>query len=476
MIKRKFVFAFLCLGVAVSAFGQDNRVVATEPTNSVMNQTKEPQQQMDNRVVEQQNSVTTGQPQASQPTEQPSDNATVSLDFRDADIKNVLQILAFKSGVNIVTGPEVTGNVTIQLKDVPWQQALEVVLQTYGYASDRKGNVITVTTIEDLKKRREDALILSQQEVLETKTFTLNFGKASEIIASIEKVKSDRGTLNFDERTNTLIITDTPSRLALMAGVIKTLDRTTPQVLIEGKIVETQLSNSDKLGIDWTVKVTLSGAKRPVTYPFGNSTSDKFAPGSFGVPTSSLFTFGTLDASQFAAVLEMLRTRSDTNILSNPRITTLDNQPAQIVVGSQYPIPSYTYNENQAKLQVSGWEYKDIGIIFNVTPHVNLAGFVTMDIEPRITEIQGYVTVESTSLPQLSNESAKTRVMVKSGETLVIGGLLKDKTVDTKKKVPFLGDIPIAGAFFTKKDNTIAKTDLLIFMTPHIITPEVPAN
>ena len=159
---------------------------------------------------------------------------------------------------------------------------------------------------------------------------------------------------------------------------------------------------------------------------------------------------------------------------------TLDNQSARIVVGTQYPIPTYTYNEEQAKLQVSGWEDKDIGIIFEVTPHVNNAGFVTLDLEPKITAILDFVTVENTQLPRLSTEEAHTRVMVKSGDTLVIAGLIKDQVTDTKKRVPVLGDIPLLGkAFFQKTEISKTKTDLLIFLTPHIITPiieEDPAS
>ncbi len=401
------------------------------------------------------------------PVEQPG---TVTLDFRDADIQNVLRILAYKSGMNIVTSPEVTGLVTIQLRDVPWEQALSVILETYGYGYDRRGNIITVTTIENLKKRREDAALLAEQKPLMTKTFIINYGKASEIIASIEKLKSDRGKINFDERTNTIIVQDIEESVALIEDVIKRLDRVTPQVMIEAKIVETTLTDADELGIDWTVAATIAGARRPTTWPFSPSSANNFLPDPFPGAEDTTFTYGTLNASQLQAMFEMLKTRTDTNILSNPKIVTLDNQPAQITVGSQYPIPTYTYNEEQARLQVNGWEYKDIGIIFNVTPNVNNAGYVTLDIEPKITEILDFVTVENTSLPRLSNESAKTRVMVKDGETLVIAGLIKDKVTDTRKKVPLLGDIPLLGAIFQKMEKTVTKTDLLIFLTPRIIT------
>lgn len=408
------------------------------------------------------------------PSTQPGN---VSLDFRDADIRNVLQILALKSGVNIVASPEVTGLISIALKDVPWQQALDVILQTAGYAYNKKNNIIMVTTVEKLKKLREDAIQLAAQEPLETRTFTLNFGKASEVIQSIEKMKSERGHIDFDARTNTLIVTDVSQSLELIEKVIDTLDTTTPQVLIEAKIVETTLNNSENLGIDWTLKATISAMKRPITWPFhGRDVDNEFVSDNIPAAASTEFTFGTLDFSQAKIVFEMLKSRSDTNILSSPHIATLDNKAAQIVVGTQYPIPTYTYNEDQAKLQISGWEYKDIGIIFDVTPHVNKAGFITLDVEPKITAILNFVTVENTSLPQLSNESTKTSVMIKDGETLVIGGLLKDQKTNTKKKVPILGDIPVLGLAFQKKEDALAKTDLMVFITPHIITPQVPSD
>ncbi len=401
----------------------------------------------------------------------------VSLDFREADIKNVLQILSFKSGINIVASPDVTGMVTIQLNDVPWQQALDVILQTYGYAYEKKGNVIFVTTVENLKKRRDDSASLAEQEPLDTETFILNFAKASDIITSVEKMKSDRGTINFDQRTNTIIITDTPKKIELMGKVVKTLDTTTPQVLIEAKIVETTFSDTDNLGVDWLTKVTVSGAKRASQFPFTTHSSNKYLEDNdIPVATETDFEYGTLDFNQVQAVFEALKTKSDTNILSSPHVVTQDNKASTIVVGSQYPIPTYTFNEEQARLQVSGWEYKDIGIIFNVTPHVSSAGFVTLDVEPKITAILDFVTVENTSLPRLSNESAKTTVMVKDGETLVIAGLVKSQKTDTKKKIPFLGDVPILGYAFQKSEVSTTKTDMMVFLTPHIVTPEIPST
>ncbi|HQP10443.1 MAG TPA: type IV pilus secretin PilQ [Candidatus Omnitrophota bacterium] len=405
----------------------------------------------------------------------------VSFDFRDADIQNVFRILSFKSGVNIVAGPEVTGMVTIKLDDVPWQQALDVILQTYGYAYEKKGNIISVTTIEKLKQRRENATLLAEQEALETQIFTLNFGKASEIIASISKMKSERGAIDFDERTNTVIVTDISSRLKTIESVIETLDTTTPQVLIETKIVETNLDDTENLGVDWMTKASVTGSARPISYPFKlGSTENRFAPGPIEdldvEEDSNTFTYGTLNFTQFQAVLELLKSRTDTNILSNPRIVTLDNRPARIAVGTEYPIPSFGANAETGELQTTGINYENVGINFEVTPHVNVAGFVTLEISPEVSEVSGTTSFQGINVPVIGTEKVKTNVMIKDGDTLVIAGLLTDRLTDIKKKVPFLGDIPIAGLIFRKTEKTISKTDLIIFLTPHIITPEVPKS
>jgi type IV pilus assembly protein PilQ len=418
-------------------------------------------------------------------TTTPASEGVVSLDFQDADIKNVLKVLAYKSSMNIVAGPEVTGTVTIQLNDVPWQKALEVVLATYGYGYERRGNIIIVTTVENLKKRHEDSQSLADQEPMVTKTYLLNFAKASEVLDSISKMKTGRGQINFDQRTNALIVRDVQSNIELMEEVINSLDTPTPQVLIEAKIIETDFSNTQNLGVDWTINVKSSGAIKPTTFPFHVNSNNRFTPfdipppGDASVANKTPFTYGTLDTSGLAAALELLSTRSDTNILSNPKIVTLDNQTAKIIVGSKYPLPSYTYNQEQAKMQLSGYNYLDIGIIFEVTPHINNAGLVTLDLNPKVTAITALVQVDPLSpakVPQLSTEEAKTKVMIKDGQTLVIAGLVKDTVQTTKSKVPFLGDVPFVGQLFKKSNDTKTKTELIIFLTPHVITANAAAG
>ncbi|MDP3142434.1 MAG: type IV pilus secretin PilQ [Candidatus Omnitrophota bacterium] len=395
----------------------------------------------------------------------------VTLDFRDADIRNVLRILAYKSGVNIVAGPDVAGLITIQLTDIPWEDALKVILKTYGYGYERSGNVITVNTYEKLAEKRKIEKELADQEPLITEVFSLNYAKSKEASVSLREMLTTRGRVNFDERTNTIVVTDSISNMEKIRKIMPALDLVTPQVLIEAKIIETKLDNTDKLGIDWTAKVTAFGAQRPITWPFPKIRDNQVMTDPFPAAASTEFKFGTLNFTQFQAVLELLSTRTDTNTLSNPRIVTMDNQPASITVGTKWPVAQYTYNSEQAKWQVSGWEYQDYGIILKVTPHVNKEGYVTMDIAPQVSDKTGEVSFDTAAIPILSTQETSTRVMIKDGETLIIAGLLKDKSTDTKKKIPILGDIPLLGLLFQKTEKVLEKTDLLIFITPHIITP-----
>ncbi|NLE65343.1 MAG: hypothetical protein GX606_05460 [Elusimicrobia bacterium] len=403
-----------------------------------------------------------------------TESGLVSLDFREADIKNVLKVLAYKSGVNIITGPEVVGQVTIQLKEVPWQKALDVILSTYGYSYEQKGSIIMVTTVENLKKRREDARVLSEQEPVSTETFILNFAKAEDVAKAIEKMKSAKGSVNHDKRTNVVIVTDILSNLQVVREVVASLDAVTPQVLIEAKIIETALQNDENFGVKWPTSITGTATfpGRSHTFPWKQGFTNDYIPTTSRASGNTL-TYGTLSLDQVQLMLEFLDKRQNTKSVSNPSIVTLDNQPARIQVGTQYPVPDYTYNEEQAKMQVSGWNYIDTGVIFNVTPHINNASMITLDIEPRVTDIGKSVTVQETDMPQLNSQIVKTTVMIKDGETLVIAGLIKDSKESTKYFVPVLGHLPLLGRLFQHREETDLKTELMIFLTPRIVTPEL---
>lgn len=416
-------------------------------------------------------------------------SGNVTLDFKDADINNVLRILSYKSGINIVAGKDVTGPITIRLTDVPWAKALDVILRTYGYTYEREGNIIRVTTTENLEK-----------EELVTEVFALNYADAANVPTAIEEMLSERGSVKFDQRANLIIVTDIPTNVYKIKQVIEKIDKRTQQVNIEAKIIETTLDKDDKLGINWTTQVTASGASRPIIAPFHRKKyGGHFYPdgdtsaaagddiGAFpanagtafpmALPTN--FAFGTLDFTSFQAVLQVLKSKSNAKIVSNPRITTLDNKEAKITVATTYNIPTYERNDSTGSYEITGYEEKELGIILSVTPQINPEGYIVVQIDPEVSAFSTWDTFTTSGgtiqAPRYTTRKASTQVMVKDGDTIVIGGLIREQEVDTIIKVPILGDIPLLGLIFKKKEKTIDTTDLLFFITVNIVDSESDA-
>jgi len=428
----------------------------------------------------------------------PSESGNVTVDFKDADIQNVLRILSFKSGVNIVAGKDVVGTVTIRLVDVPWEKALDVVLKTYGYAYDRDGNIIRVTTLENLKK-----------EELSTEVFVLNYSQAAEVEKSLKDILSERGKIRSDARSNMLVVTDMPTVLQRISKVVERLDKITPQVIIEAKVIETTLGSTDRLGIDWNLRIAANGSTRPTTFPFeaaedmskplrqffpegrGASTSTNSVGTSSTTSTSTVqdfptsryvhqasfpvadkdeFQFGTLDFSQFQAVLELIQKRDDAKILSEPHIMTLNNQEAKILVGEVIAIPTFERNSTTGRMEITGYADRDLGIRLSVTPQINDANEIVVSIHPEITNLLGYDELTpDIRAPRFTTREAQTQVRIRTGQTIAIGGLIRETTVNSTNKVPLLGDIPLLQGLFRHNTSTTEKTDLLFFMTVNIV-------
>lgn len=430
----------------------------------------------------------------------------VTIDFKDADIQNVLRILAFKSGVNIVAGKDVTGTVTMRLVDVPWEKALDVILKTYGYAYDKQENVIRVSTVENLNK-----------EALSTEVFVLNYSKATDVEKSVKTMATERGSVRSDSRSNTLIVTDMPTVLQTIRTVVQRLDQATPQVLINAKVVELTLGSTDRLGIDWNMHVSAKGTMRPTTFPFqavqrgalyryypigrGSQTGgisaggvatttniEDFPKGKGGIAADNIqptfpvadktdFTFGTMDFTDFKVALEAIKLREDAKILSEPHVTVLNNQEAKVLVGQVIGIPKFERNNTTGKMEITGYDSKDLGVRLTVVPQVNSADEIVVTVHPEITSLAGFEALtEDIKAPLFDTREAQTNVRVKSGQTIVIGGLIKEDTKDTVNKVPLLGDLPILDKFFSHRSKETVKTDLLFFMTVTVLRDRVPES
>ena len=429
----------------------------------------------------------------------------VTVNFKDADINAVLNYLSEVSGVDIVTAPDVTGTVTLKLTNKPWDVALDIIVKNYGYAYEREGDIIRVVTVDSLK-----------QAELSTEIIQLNYTNAEVAHDAVKDMLTERGKMTYDTRTNSLLVTDLPTNTYKIKRVVERLDRKTPQVMIEARIFETALEDDEKMGIDWTLKIAAIGAKRPTTLPFTNwgnivGASDDFrkylpfgqtatataeqgaggtgttaVTGTSDFPTdpgpntafpfvdSDEFTYGTLDFSQFQAVLELLKQRRKTEVVSNPRITTLNNQEAKILVGRVYNFPTFDQAEETGRWVISGYDAKELGIRLLVTPHVNKSAEIVVELKPEISNYLGLEKIsEELSAPLWSTRVADTQIMVKDGDTIFIGGLIRDNNINVEKKVPLLGDlfgdIPFVGGLVKHTGVDNEKTELIFFITVHIV-------
>jgi type IV pilus assembly protein PilQ len=418
----------------------------------------------------------------------------LTMDFNEAEISDVLRILSEEYGLNIIAGGDVSGRITVSFSEVELDDALISILRTNGYDYVREGNIIRVIKLGEPGVETVTRIIVLKHVDAEDIKNSLSgiitrYGKI-EIMRRTKGVGSEK----TQDRSSVLVITDIPSNVKKIEDIVSRLDVPSPQIMIQAKIMEVSLDRNADIGIDWNLQASATGAGRSTTFPFNKkytgrdskyfprtdpADTDFPARGGFpyvpyGGSDAADFRFGTLSFADFKAVVKLIESTTDTNILSSPQITTLDNQEASIHVGKKIPVPTYSYNDDRGTWEITGYEDEDVGITLKVTPHVS-EGNIIMAVAPEISEIIGWVVGPSGNeeKPQLSARSANTQVRVKDGETIVIGGLIKDKKGKMVSKVPFLGDIPIIGLFFRRNRPTKEKIDLLIFLTPHILTDEI---
>jgi len=403
-----------------------------------------------------------------------------SLEFREVDIKDILRQLAKQFNLNIVFSESVRGLVTVQLIDVSIDQALDSIITVNGFAYTKKENVYKVTTLDE-----------AEREGRQTKLFKLNNAEAPKLKDTLAKVLSSAGSIEADVRSNAIIVTDSSAVINKIESMMPALDEITPQVLIEAKFIETSLTNTEKLGIDWSTTIQAQAGKKTVTFPFSpkgqgewlDNASPKSSPSSADISPSSYsfpyavkgdFTLGTLDFSGLKIMMDFLKTRQNTKLVAAPRIMTTNNQKATINVGKVVPIAIYERNENTGAWEITGWEEQNIGINLEVIPQISPDGHVKLQLKPEVSNIIDTIGADLNQRPVTSTRKAETEVQIKDGQTVVIGGLVKTTESRSSKKIPLLGDIPFLGKIFTRNEKGTdeepeEKTDLLIFVTAHII-------
>ena len=408
-----------------------------------------------------------------------------SLDVDGADLRTVLRAIAEFSGRNIVLGSNARGTVRIQLKNVAWQDALKAVLRANGLDYVEDGSVIRVDEAAKLnqeKVERETANARTLELVpLETRIVKLNYANASELTAPLASSLSKRGSVQVERRTNSLIITDLPTNLDAVSQMALQLDSQTPQIEITAKLVDVDATAIQSIGVVWNhgyqmsqfIKHDVGGAATPIFLNPATSNNGK-VEGASGVSggvaspagrvTVGLFTkYGDLEAQ-----LQMLASMNKANIISNPRITTVDNREAKIVVGQKIPLIVQDVAGNPVS------QLQTVGIQLKVTPHLTSEKKIIMDLHPEVSDLASGATVQGGLI--INTSEADTRVMVDDGQTCVIGGLIRTNETLVHVGVPILKDIPLVGLLFSTRSTSKQNRELIIFVTPKLVQDVAAAD
>lgn len=399
----------------------------------------------------------------------------ISLDFQDAEVSNVLRLIADVSDLNMVVGEEVKGKVTLKLFNVPWDHALDIILKSKGLGQVREGNIIRIDSNGNIAKQQDETAKAKEAQVkaedLKTLIIPINYAKAGDLATTLRKNLSSRGELTVNEPTNSLIAKDVPQNIADIQQLIKLLDLPTPQVLIETRIVQANTNFARDLGVQWgaSAKETFGanqiGLNAGAAGEIGSQTPafavNLPAAGGAGAIGNVGFSFGRLTGvNPFNLDLRLSagEAMGETKIISSPRIVTLDNKQAVIQQGDSVPYAQTTEKGTTT-------EFVDATLSLTVTPHITPNGSVIMKIKATKNAIGATVSAG----PTVSKREASTEVMVQDGETTVIGGIFENTKTESVVGVPWLRNIPVLGWLFKKKSVSDANQELLIFITPTIV-------
>ncbi len=418
----------------------------------------------------------------------------VTFNFQDVPVRTVLQLIADESNLNIVAADSVGGNVTLRLVNVPWDQALEIVLRAKGLDKRKDGNVIWIGPQQELasyEQAKEDARIaIETREETISEYIQINYGNAEAIAKLLtENSKSGsggataggaqqrgflspRGSVSFDPRTNTLLLIDIPKKVAEVKQLLLTLDRAVDQVMIEARIVVAGDSFARELGAKFGVNDR---------YPVDATNPGVTRDSGFNVnlPLSNpagILNFSILGANTSLDVeLQALETKGKGEVISNPRVITSNQKAAVIRQGDEVGYVT-TQASGTTTVPQATVEFKEVLLELKVTPTITQDGRVFLDLGVKKDEIKDFLSTPTGDVPQIQKREVTTAVLVDDGQTVVIGGVYEFKNREDVSKVPFLGDIPFLGSLFKKTSKDMEKAELLIFVTPRILKPAPRVN
>lgn len=385
----------------------------------------------------------------------------ITIDVVDAEIRTVMRSIADVSGMNIVIPETYQGTVTARLRNLGWRDALQAILDSQDLMATMSGN-------NTLRIMRRDAFYTeinqmamsdSERENLQdllTEVFVIRYAQAEDIQNATQSVLSERGQISIDTRTNSLIVSDIPRKLNEIGRLLPILDSPTAQVMIEAKLVEIDASASREFGIDWSLGNL--GRSDALTHA-GMQTNL-----GVGAPTGSV-QFGHITSLlDVNATINYLEQENRAHILSEPRIAICDNMTGMVMSGKQIPL-SLQDAEGNTYVQLY-----NVGVSLTVTPHINADNNVTLELNPVVSDLAGEAT--SQDQPIFLTQEAQTTLMIDDGATAVIGGIMRSKVTELEKRIPILGHIPLLGDWlFTYTSTNEETSELVIFVTPHIIRP-----
>lgn len=395
----------------------------------------------------------------------------ISLDFKDADIKNVFRLLAEVSGLNIVVTADVNRRVTLRLVEVPWDQAMDLIISTNGLDKEQIGNVLRISTANTFKAERSDLLAAKKAredfEPMQTVYYSLNYATAKELEPKIKLLMSRRtdAALVFDDRSNTIMVRDIQKSIEDVNALVAKLDLRTPQVLIESNLIETTPTFSRSLGIEMATLFNGRVASRTTfraESPFAGPAATFFESAAPIVTPGSGFAFGYF-GNNVAAALSAAEAEGNVKIISRPSVVTLNNQESQIESANILRIrtSAATVGEAGSLREIRA------GITLKVTPQVSADGFVLLKITAKSSTLDFGRTADG--IPQETTREAKANVLVRDGETVVIGGIIKDTGSNSESGVPYLKDIPALGWLFKRSTWRKDFEELVVFITPRVI-------
>ena len=377
-----------------------------------------------------------------------------SINFKDAELVDVIRLLSEQHELNLVLGEEVTGKITLRLKKVPLEKALDLILKANGYTWFIDDNILLV------KKAEGD---ITHSAELETRIFQLYFLDAAMVITALTEIFTSQGkavplssasAIGGEAAGNDLImVTDVPTNFELIERIIRTLDQENAQINISIKFIETTLKQDEAMGINWSLRA---------------DTSLSFGIGEVISKSGASVNLATLTPMTFAAMLQVLSEDAGTTLLQEPQVTTFNNSPATITVGTTIPV--LVPQTEGSMFGATPYTYQDqnVNVSLSVLPRINENELISMNIDAAVQAITGYVGAEQR--PIVSNRTTTTNVMVRNGETLLIGGLIFDQDDLTVGKFPVLGDLPFLRKFFRTNSKKKSQNELLIFITPTIIS------